>query len=55
MTVRTSDTAVTIAAIGAIVIVIIGCLCAGIDETIIKAGLAVIAALAGFSARGLIR
>jgi len=55
MSTRASDTAVTVAAIAAIVIIMVGCIYARIDETIIKIGIAVIAGLAGFSARGLIR
>jgi hypothetical protein len=50
-----SDTAVTISAIAAVVVIVaIGCL-VGIDDTLVKLGIAVIAGLAGFSFSGLIR
>jgi len=55
MSSRETDTATAIAAIAGIVVIVVVCLCAGIDETIVKIGLAVIAGLAGFSLRGLIR
>jgi hypothetical protein len=52
---RETDTATTIAAIASIAIIITtACFC-GIDETIVKLGVAVIAGLAGFSLRGLIQ
>jgi hypothetical protein len=52
---RESDTATTIAAIAAIAIIIgIACLC-GRDDTLIKLGIAAIAALAGYSFSGLVR
>jgi len=55
MSSRESDAAVTIAAIAAVVLIIgIACL-SGIDDTLIKLGIAVIAGLAGFSFSGLIR
>lgn len=55
MSPRESDTAVTIAAIaGVVLIVSVACL-AGIDDTLVKLGIAVIAGLAGFSFSGLIR
>lgn len=55
MSSRETDTAVTIAAIGAIAIIIsVACLC-GIDDTLVKLGIAAIAAMAGFSFSGLIR
>ena len=55
MSPRESDTAVTIAAIAAVVLIIgIACL-SGIDDTLIKLGIAVIAGLAGFSFSGMIR
>jgi hypothetical protein len=55
MSTRESDTATTIAAIAAIAIIIgIACLC-GRDDTLIKLGIAAIAALAGYSFSGLVR
>lgn len=55
MSSRESDTAVTIAAICAIAIIIsVACLC-GIDDTLVKLGIAAIAGIAGFSFSGLIR
>jgi len=55
MSSRESDAAVTIAAIAAVVLIIgIACL-SGIDDTLIKLGIAVIAGLAGFSFSGMIR
>lgn len=55
MSTRESDTATTVVAIAGIVIIIsVACLC-GIDETLVKLGLVVIAGIAGFSFSGLIR
>ena len=55
MSTRETDTAVTIAAIGAIAIIIsVACLC-GIDDTLVKLGLVTIAGIAGFSFSGLVR
>jgi uncharacterized membrane protein required for colicin V production len=55
MSTRESDTATTIAAIAAIAIIIgIACLC-GIDDTLVKLGIAAIASIAGFSFRDLVR
>ena len=55
MSISESNTAVTIAAIAAVVLIIgIACL-SGIDDTLIKLGIAVIAGLAGFSFSGMIR
>jgi len=55
MSTHESNTAVTIAAIAAVVLIIgIACL-SGIDDTLIKLGIAVIAGLAGFSFSGMIR
>jgi hypothetical protein len=55
MSTRESDTACTIAAIAGIAIIIIFCICNGIDDTIVKLGIAAIAGLAGFSLANLIR
>jgi uncharacterized membrane protein required for colicin V production len=55
MSTRESDTAATIAAIAAIAVIIcVACLC-GIDDTLVKLGIAAIASIAGFSFAGLIR
>jgi hypothetical protein len=55
MSQRESDTATTIAAIAAIAIIIgIACLC-GIDDTLVKLGIAAIAGIAGFSLNNLFR
>lgn len=55
MSSRETDTAVTIAAIAAIAVIIsVACLC-GIDDTLVKLGIAAIAGIAGFSFSGLIR
>jgi len=55
MSTRESDTATTIAAIAAIAVIIsVACLC-GIDDTLVKVGIAAIAALAGISFAGIIR
>ena len=55
MSPREADTAVTIAAIAGVVLIVgMACL-AGINDTLVKLGIAVIAGLAGFSFSGLIR
>jgi uncharacterized membrane protein required for colicin V production len=55
MTTQESNTATSIGAIAAItIIIVIGCL-VGIDDTLVKLGIAVIASIAGFSFSGLIK
>jgi hypothetical protein len=53
MSSRQSDTATTITAILVIGLVLCACAHYGIDHTIQKIGIATIAALAGFAARGI--
>lgn len=55
MSSRETDTATACIGIVGIVIIVGICVCLGIDETIVKLGIAVIAGIAGFSVRGLIR
>jgi hypothetical protein len=55
MSTRESDTATTIAAIAAIAVIIAVASLCGRDDTLIKLGIAAIAALAGFSFSGLVR
>jgi hypothetical protein len=52
MSLRQSDTWTTIFAIITIGIVLVVCACCGIDHVIQKIGIATIAALGGFAARG---
>jgi hypothetical protein len=55
MSTRESDTATAIAAVAAIAVIIsVACLC-GIDDTLVKLGLVLIAGIAGYSFSGLIR
>jgi hypothetical protein len=55
MSSRESDTATTVAAIAGIALIIsVACLC-GIDDTLVKLGIAAIAALAGIGFAGIIR
>jgi hypothetical protein len=55
MSTRETDAACTIAAIAGIAIIVVFCICNGIDDTIVKLGLAAIAGLAGFSLANLVR
>jgi hypothetical protein len=55
MSSRESDTATAVAAIAGIAIIIVFCICNGVDETLIKLGIAAIAGLAGFSLANLVR
>lgn len=55
MSTRESDTAVSIAAIAGVVLVVAIACIAGIDDTLVKLGIAVIAGIAGFSFSNLIR
>lgn len=55
MSTRESDTFATIAAIAAIAIIICTATLCGLDDTLVKLGIAAIAGLAGFSLAGLIR
>jgi hypothetical protein len=55
MSSRESDTATTVAAIAGIALIIsVACLC-GIDDTLVKLGIAAIAALAGIGFAGIMR
>jgi uncharacterized membrane protein required for colicin V production len=55
MTTQDSNTATSVGAIAAItIIIVVGCL-VGINDTLVKLGIAVIAGIAGFSFSGLIR
>lgn len=55
MSSRETDTTTALAGIAGIVIVVGLCVCMGVNHTIVKLGVAVIAGIAGFSIRGLIR
>jgi len=55
MSTRESDTATTIAAIaGIVVIIVVGCI-VGIDDTLVKLGIAAISGIAGFSFAGIVK
>lgn len=55
MSSRETDTTTALAGIAGIVIILCFCICNGINHTLVKLGVAVIAGIAGFSIRGLIR
>jgi hypothetical protein len=51
---RPDDAATTISAIVAVAVIICVCVHYGINHTLVKLGIAAIAGLAGFAARGLV-